>query len=1066
MPRVCAAVVLALVAARPAAAGFVTFESGQVRPLALSPDGSRLFVTNTPDGRLEVFDVDAEGLHRAASVPVGLEPVAVAARSDDEVWVVNHLSDSVSIVRLDTTPPRVVRTLLVGDEPRDVVFADAGNARAFVTAAHRGQNRPGDPELTTPGVGRADVWVFDANDPGAGLGGTPVEIVSLFGDTPRALAVSSDGSGVYVAVFHSGNQTTTIPEAKVCDGGPTAPPCDFDGDLMPGGLPAPRANFEGTPGPETGLIVRFDPLAGHWFDPLARVWDEAVAFELPDLDVFRIDASTLETTAEFAHVGTVLFGMAVNPVSGRVYVSNTEARNEVRFEGPGGGGSTVRGHLHEARITVLDGTAVTPHHLNPHIDYATVPSPAGVRERSLAQPLGLAVSPDGATLWAAAFGSGVVGVVDTAALEAGTFTPDAADHIPVTGGGPTGVVHDAAHGRLYVLTRFDNAVSVLDPGTRQEVAHVALHNPEPASVVAGRPFLYDARATSSNGEASCASCHVFADLDSLAWDLGNPDGAVVNNPNPIHLGDPQPFHPLKGPMTTQTLRGMATHGPMHWRGDRTGGSRPGGGDPLAEDQAFAEFVVAFEGLLGRDAPIADADMQRFGEFVLQIASPPNPIRALDGSLTADEQAGRDLYFGRVTDLDDDCNGCHTLAPRSGAFGTDGQTAQQGAIPQMFKVPHFRNLYQKVGMFAGFGAGAQIRGFGFTHDGSADTIFRFLLSPQFTVTDHERRRLERFLLAFDAELAPVAGQQVTLTATNAAEAGPRLDLLLARTDAGDCDLVAHGAQNGEARGWVRLASGLFAPDRVAGPPVADADLRALAATVGQEVTFTCVPIGSGARVAIDRDVDGFLDGDEIDAGTDPADRTSTPGGTAVPLERVLVRTSTLRLSAGRGVPTEARFTFASRTAKDDDPNRIVPPPRGSTADPTVQGAVLHVSNAGFTDDLVTIPLAASGWRQVGSEKKPKGYRFRAKDAGGGPIASVVLGPDTLRVRGTIPYTLNEAGQGRVSVRLAPTLFADAGWCASAPARATGKQGSTAKNDRPGRFVAAPKIAAPAACPPLP
>ena len=48
--------------------------------------------------------------------------------------------------------------------------------------------------------------------------------------------------------------------------------------------------------------------------------------------------------------------MAVNPVSGKVYVSNTEARNEVRFEGPGiFGGSTVQGHLAETRITVLDG---------------------------------------------------------------------------------------------------------------------------------------------------------------------------------------------------------------------------------------------------------------------------------------------------------------------------------------------------------------------------------------------------------------------------------------------------------------------------------------------------------------------------------------------------------------------------------------------------------------------------------------------------------------------------------------------------------------------------------------
>src|SRR5262252_6096743 len=109
----------ALVTAPPAAlaGSFVTFESGQVRPLALSPDGTRLFAVNTPDDRLEVFDVTAGGLVRDTSVPVGMEPVAVAARSETEAWVVNNLSDSVSIVDLSGAVPRVARTLLVGDEP-------------------------------------------------------------------------------------------------------------------------------------------------------------------------------------------------------------------------------------------------------------------------------------------------------------------------------------------------------------------------------------------------------------------------------------------------------------------------------------------------------------------------------------------------------------------------------------------------------------------------------------------------------------------------------------------------------------------------------------------------------------------------------------------------------------------------------------------------------------------------------------------------------------------------------------------------------------------------------------
>src|SRR5207244_5444302 len=132
------------------AASFVEFESGQVRPLALSLDHTRLFAVNTPDNRLEVFDVSAGGAipPHVASVQVGLEPVAVAARTDTEVWVVNHLSDSISIVDLSVANmPRVVRTLLVGDEPRDIVFAGPGRSRAFITTAHRGQNSPIDPQV-------------------------------------------------------------------------------------------------------------------------------------------------------------------------------------------------------------------------------------------------------------------------------------------------------------------------------------------------------------------------------------------------------------------------------------------------------------------------------------------------------------------------------------------------------------------------------------------------------------------------------------------------------------------------------------------------------------------------------------------------------------------------------------------------------------------------------------------------------------------------------------------------------------------------------------------------------
>src|SRR5271156_2457724 len=243
---------------------FVLFESGQVRPLTLSPDGSRLFAVDTPDNRLEIFSVGASGLTKTGEVNVGMEPVAVAARSNTEVWVVNNLSDSVSIVDVSGTP-QVVRTLLVGDEPRDIVFAGPGGTRAFITTARRGQNVPASvpPLLTTPSTPRALVWVFDTTNLGTTLEGTPLTIVELFGDTPRALTVSPDGNTVYAAVFHSGDQTTTVTEGAVCNdhnlnnNKPTGP-CTLFGVTMPGGMPNPEHSVGGDARPEVGLIVRYD----------------------------------------------------------------------------------------------------------------------------------------------------------------------------------------------------------------------------------------------------------------------------------------------------------------------------------------------------------------------------------------------------------------------------------------------------------------------------------------------------------------------------------------------------------------------------------------------------------------------------------------------------------------------------------------------------------------------------------------------------------------------------------------------------------------------------------------
>ncbi|AUX28725.1 MULTISPECIES: hypothetical protein [Sorangium] len=902
------------------APSYTLFESGQVRPLAMSPDGKLLLALNTPDGRLEVFRANQGGLSHRASIPVGVEPVAVAARTNDEVWVVNHLSDSVSVVELDPggTGGRVVRTLLVGDEPRDIVFAGPGRRRAFITTAHRGQNVPFDPQFTTPGIGRADVWVFDANHLGASLGGDPLTIVTLFTDTPRALAVTPDGKRVYAAGFHSGNRTTTVNEQVIPDG------------FGPGGTLGPATNAQGFQAPEVSLIVQHD--GAHWKDEAGRDWDHVIKLSLPDKDVFAIDAMASPPrqvsgpAGFFTGVGTILFNMAVNPVNGKIYVSNTEALNLQRFEGPGiFAGSSLRGHLHESRITVLGGGSVAPRHLNKHIDYASccAPAPNAESAKSLAQPTGMAVSPDGETLYVAALGSSKVGVFSTEELEGDTFVPDPKSHIPVTGGGPTGLVLDPARRQLYVMTRFDNGISIVDTRKRKEVAHVTMFTPEPPAIVNGRRFLYDAAFSSSHGDSSCASCHIFGDFDSLAWDLGNPDAPVEPNPGPfgnitnLFTGEPMPteFHPMKGPMTTQSLRGMANHGPMHWRGDRTGGTpdapsaQPDTGT-FDERAAFKKFRPSFTDLLGRHELIPEADMEAFTDFILKVTYPPNPVRNLDNSLTPAQQQAEDFFNNVVVDITERCGDCHAVDPAAnpesdapGFFGTTAFTTFEFQ-PMVLKIPHLRNAYQKVGMF---GAelplsntfddfpfmGDQVRGFGYIHDGTFDTIFRFLrvsdFSDQFVTPfaenptgipvtpqgDALRRGLESLILAFPTNMAPIVGQQITLTRHNAHTAAPRIHLLRARADAGECDLVARTSLLGRSLGYHYLGGGYFSANRSAAPPLSEPLLRYLAVVTGRELTYTCVPPGSGERAGIDRDLDGFLDGDEEDAGSDPADPSDTP-----------------------------------------------------------------------------------------------------------------------------------------------------------------------------------------------
>jgi len=825
--------------------GFTNFETEPVRPLALADDGRYLYALNTADDRLEIFDTRGESLRSVGETSVGLRPVAIALRGG-EAWVVNHLSDSVSVVDIrDPTRPRLLHTLQVGDEPRGIAVGGPQRDRVFVATARRD-------ETLTAGIGRAQVWGFSADDPSA----TP-KIITLFGAKPRALAASADGRFVYAAIFLSGNGTTTVSGEDALRLG-KAKHLQFE-----------KFHYSGVP--KQGAIVRRGERG--WRDYEERDWSAAVPFELPDSDVFVLDAAAKEprVVETVSGVGTVLFNLAVQPGSGEIWVTHTEAKNflplEPRLQGKFADNRVSRILLNETKANRVHAVNLNRH--VGHIDGSVYAVAEAERELSLAQPLDMVFSPDGKQAYVAAFGSRNVGVLDGAG--------NVVDRIRV-GFGPGGLALDAKRQRLYVLNHLDGTISVVDLPARQAIATIPLrHNPTPAVVRAGRPFFYDATSTSRFGDLSCATCHVFGDMDGLAWDLGGPVGPSFDYPvalRNIGIGAPrQSLHPLKGPMTTQSLRGLANTAPFHWRGDRFGVPYKPGEDIAS----FKDFNPAFVSLMGRAAEIHDAAMEAFARFILTIRYPPNPHQRLDRGMDGEQKAGFDFFTGPfLSDAgDQNCAGCHKLP-----LGTNRLVNFEGfQIGRDMKTPQLRNLYDKIGRFNA--GGPQVSGFGFLHDGTVESVVSFLRFEVFffpgqteAEKDVIRRQLHHYIMAFDTGMAPLVGRQLTVTGELSVGDRQMLDLMTTRAALGDCDLIVRAWEEKVQRGWL-LRNQVFYGDRGAELPLPLGDLLDRYRRAGEPVTFTCVPPGDGRRSAIDRDLDGYLDGDEILAGSDPADSRSVP-----------------------------------------------------------------------------------------------------------------------------------------------------------------------------------------------
>ena len=571
---------------------------------------------------------------------------------------------------------------------------------------------------------------------------------------------------------------------RACDVDGVQVPGGLPGAQVPGGLPAPNAERPGQPAPEVGLIVKFNHGNGHWEDELGRNWTNAVRFNLPDLDVFAIDADAdppARDRRRSPDVGTVLFNMVVNPVDGKRLRQQHRGAQRGALRGPRATARThrarpsARGAHHRARRR----RASLPRHLNKHIDYAHGYRTAPIRRRQGRQPRH-AARHGGRAATAHALRRRL-------RLEQGrrlrhrgargrhASRPTPRDHIARQrrrADRPR-----ARRGQRPPLRADPLRQRRLGRRHRRRSTEIAQHRAaQPRAGQrrrrAGRSSTTRAspRATARRRARAATSS---ATSTASAWDLGNPDD-VVRRQQPTRSaldsaaapavppdeGADDDADPARHGAPRRRCTGAAIAPAPTFRSDRSASTRSSPSRPSTSPS------TACSGATTARSPTAD--MQPFTDFILAGAA-CRPIRSARSTTRSPraQASGRNFYVnGAATDRHRaHCNGCHTLDPAQGFFGTDGQTHASRTSRRSSRSPHLRNVYQKVGMFgmpdvavrqrAADNAphqGDQVRGFGFLHDGSVDTVFRFLQRDGL----HPRRRrsaatLEQFMLAFDTDL---------------------------------------------------------------------------------------------------------------------------------------------------------------------------------------------------------------------------------------------------------------------------------------------------------------------------
>ncbi len=605
----------------PAKIGYPSFMSPHASPIAVS--GEYVFAVNTPSDTVDVINSQTHQIE--ARISVGIDPVGIAVRPDGkELWVSNHVSDSVSIIDTDQeslTYLQVIATVqdfdlstkaTQFDEPVGIAFAS--DEKAYVALSS--ENRIAVIDVASRAIKKH---------------------LNIPSQDPRAIVVRDDR--LYVIPFESNNKTQLSGGSKK----------DIDGDL-----------------------VTFDAwdhsIANNNVLSLGHVVDIVKHPLVPDRDLFVFDTKTDKLIQSVDTLGTLLYGLAVDS-HGKVFIAQTDARNDAN----GRAGTKSHGLAELENRAFLNQVSTVDfgdEGRTAFIDLEPLPPQQPQPSDALATPFAIQISKDDSMLVVSAAGSNKIFTMDA-------VSGDVLGRADV-GAVPRGIaLESAANGessKAWVLNAVDNSVSLVDvsvPADPTLVVTIPLEDPSHAAFKRGR-IAFNSALASTTGTFSCASCHPDGHTDQLLWVLKTP---VVTRGDQIM------------PRSTMPVRGLRDTAPFHWDGipgDPYGGNnsanigghvkpnsqidKPESSTRHLVDGALASTMSlegdSSENDEGMAGALTGAQRDDMAKFLLGVTYPPAQRRAYTNELSDAAKDGFELFHIKG-DLErkpkpNVCGNCHRM----------------------------------------------------------------------------------------------------------------------------------------------------------------------------------------------------------------------------------------------------------------------------------------------------------------------------------------------------------------------------------------------------------------------